>query len=88
MPTTNKSIINAYKAAHNIPLSAPLYTYAAWRSMGYQVKKGERCCHRVCLWKYGEKKIEQEGQERTVGRCFHKTMSLFTREQVEKITAS
>ena len=88
MATTNKDIIASYKAANNIPLTAPLYTYAAWMAQGYRVRKGEKCRHRVTLWKHTEKKIEQEGQERTVGRCFHKTMSLFTSEQVEKITAS
>lgn len=85
MATTNAQIIETYKTAHNIPLSTPLYTYAAWRSMGYQVRKGEKCRHRVCLWKYGEKKIEQEGQEKTVRRCFHKTMSLFEMSQVERM---
>ena len=85
MPTTNKSIINAYKIAHNIPLSAPLYTYAAWRSMGYQVKKGERCRHRVQMWKHTEKTIEQDGEEKTVGRCFHKVVNLFEAEQVERM---
>lgn len=88
MATTNKAIIDAYKAKNGLPVNYPLFTYAAWLKQGYQVKKGEKCHHRVCLWKYGERKIEQEGQERTVGRCFHKTMSLFTIEQVEKITAS
>lgn len=88
MATTNKAIIEAYKAANNIPLNTPLCTWAVWHNMGYKVRKGEKCKHRVQMWRYGEKKIEQEGQERTIGRCFHKTMSLFTRDQVEKITAS
>ena len=88
MAITNKAIIELYKAEQGLPVNYPLFTYAAWLKQGYQVKKGEKCRHRVQLWKYGEKKIEQEGQERTVGRCFHKTMSLFTIEQVEKITAS
>lgn len=88
MAITNKAIIELYKAENGLPLDMPLYTWAVWHNMGYRVRKGEKCRHRVCLWKYGEKKIEQEGQERTVGRCFHKTMSLFTIEQVEKITAS
>ena len=88
MAITNKAIIERYKAENNLPFNYPLFTYAAWLKQGYQVKKGEKCRHRVQLWKYGEKKIEQEGQNRTVERCFHKTMSLFTIEQVEKITAS
>lgn len=88
MAITNKAIIELYKAENGLPVNYPLFTYAAWLKQGYQVKKGEKCHHRVCLWKHTEKKIEQEGQERTVGRCFHKTMSLFSIEQVEKITAS
>lgn len=88
MATTNKDIITAYKAANNIPLTAPLYTYAAWMAQGYRVRKGEKCKHRVQMWRYGEKRTNQDGQERTVRRCFHKTMNLFTSEQVEKITAS
>lgn len=85
MAITNKAIIEAYKAAHNIPLATPLYTWAVWHNMGYRVRKGEKCKHRVTLWKHTEKKIEQEGQERTVGRCFHKTMSLFEMSQVERM---
>lgn len=85
MALTNRAIIEAYKTAHNIPLEAPLYTYAAWKAHGYQVKKGEKCKHRVQMWKHITKTTEQDGQEKTTGRCFHKTMNLFTREQVERI---
>ena len=88
MAITNKAIIELYKAEQGLPVDYPLYTWAVWHNMGYQVRKGEKCKHRVQMWRHGEKKIEQNGQEKTVGRCFHKTMSLFTSEQVEKITAS
>ena len=87
MATTNKAIIEAYKAAHNIPLTTPLYTWAVWHNMGYRVRKGEKCKHRVQLWRMGTKK-DEDGNMVNTGRCFHKTMSLFTSEQVEKITAS
>lgn len=85
MAITNKAIIELYKAEQGLPMNCPLFTYAAWLKQGYQVKKGEKCKHRVTLWKHTEKKIEQEGQERTVGRCFHKTMSLFEMSQVERM---
>ena len=78
MATTNKDIIAAYKATNNIPLTTPLYTWAVWHNMGYRVRKGEKC-------KHTERKIEQDGEEKTVGRCFHKTMNLFTSEQVERM---
>lgn len=85
MATTNKDIIAAYKAANNIPLTAPLYTYAAWIAQGYRVRKGEKCKHRVTMWKHTERKIEQDGEEKTVGRCFHKVVNLFEMSQVERM---
>ena len=85
MAITNKAIIELYKAEQGLPLDMPLYTWAAWIAQGYRVRKGEKCRHRVTLWKHTERKIEQEGQERTVGRCFHKTMSLFEMSQVERM---
>ena len=88
MATTNKAIIEAYKAENGLPVNYPLFTYGAWLKQGYRVRKGEKCKHRVSLWKHTERKIEQNGQEQTVGKCFHKTMYLFTSEQVEKITSS
>lgn len=85
MAITNKAIIKAYKAENGLPINYPLFTYAAWLKQGYQVKKGERCRHRVQMWKHTEKTIEQDGQERTVGKCFHKVMNLFDETQVERM---
>lgn len=85
MAATNKEIIAAYKTANNIPLTTPLYTWAVWHNMGYRVRKGEKCKHRVTLWKHTEKTIEQDGEQKTVGRCFSKITHLFEAEQVEKI---
>ena len=85
MAITNKAIIEAYKIANNIPLTTPLYTWAVWHNMGYRVRKGEKCRHRVTLWKHTERKIEQDGEEKTVGRCFHKVVNLFEMSQVERM---
>ena len=85
MATTNKDIIAAYKAANNIPLTTPLYTWAVWYNMGYRVRKGEKCKHRVTMWKHTERKIEQDGEEKTVRRCFHKVVNLFEAGQVERM---
>lgn len=85
MTITNKAIIERYKTENGLPVNYPLFSYAAWLKQGYQVKKGEKCRHRVQLWKYREKKIEQEGQSQIVGRCFYKTMSLFDETQITKI---
>ena len=87
MATTNKAIIKAYKAENGLPVNYPLYTYGAWLKQGYRVRKGEKCKHRVQMWKMGQKK-DDEGNMVNTGRCFHKTMYLFTSEQIEKITAS
>lgn len=85
MAITNKAIIERYKVENGLSVNYPLFTYAAWLKQGYQVKKGEKCRHRVQLWKYREKKIEQEGQKQIAGRCFYKTMSLFDETQITKI---
>ena len=87
MAITNKAIIELYKAENGLPVDYPLFTYAAWLKQGYRVKKGEKCKHRIQMWKMGTKK-DDEGNMVDTGRCFPKTMSLFTSEQVEKITAS
>ena len=85
MAITNKAIIELYKAENGLPVNYPLFTYAAWLKQGYQVKKGEKCRHRVALYKHTEKTIEKDGQERTVGRCFVKTANLFEMSQVERM---
>ena len=83
MATTNKAIIELYKAEQGLPVDYPLYTWAVWHNMGYRVRKGEKCKHRVTMWKMGQKKND-DGNMVDTGRCFHKTMSLFTMEQVER----
>lgn len=85
MAITNKAIIELYKAENGLPLDMPLYTYAVWRNMGYRVRKGEKCKHRITLWKHTERKVKQDGEEKAVGRCFHKVVNLFESNQVEKI---
>ena len=90
MATTNKAIIDAYKAENGLPVNYPLFTYAAWLKQGYQVKKGEASRHRVQMWKYspGKKTTDTEAQEAPQGkgnRCFMKTMCLFEAEQVERM---
>lgn len=84
MAITNKAIIEIYKAANGLSLDTPLYTWAVWHNMGYRVRKGEKCKHRVTMWKMGQKK-DDEGNIINTGRCFHKTMSLFEMSQVERI---
>lgn len=84
MAITNKAIIELYKTEQGLPLDMPLYTWAAWHNMGYKVRKGEKCRHRVTMWKMDTKK-DDEGNMMNTGRCFHKTMSLFEMSQVERM---
>lgn len=85
MASTNKTIIDLYKAENDLPVNYPLFTYAAWLKQGYKVRKGEKCKHRVQLWKYKQMTTDQTGQKKTSGKCFFKTANLFTMEQVEKM---
>ena len=84
MAITNKAIIELYKAENGLPLDMPLYTWAAWHNMGYRVRKGEKCKHRVQMWKMGQKK-DDDGNMVDTGKCFHKTMNLFEAGQVERM---
>lgn len=72
MIITNKTIIEQYKHSHNIPLDTPIYMYSQWGKMGYKLKKGEKCKHRIkiklCL----------------NGKFIHKEKSFFELNQMEK----
>lgn len=63
----------------------PIHTYARWKKMGYQVRRGEKAVAKFAIWKYTEKKTddmdEEEAQKR--GYCYLKNSSWFTDEQVE-----
>ena len=70
-----------------IPEIQPIHTYATWKQLGYQVKKGEKAVAKFAIWKYttGKKQeTEEEAQEK--GHCFMKTAAWFTNEQVEPIS--
>ena len=54
--TKNEKIIACYKKQNNIPLDEPLYTFAAWKEKGYQLKSEQPSMHCVkLLRKYGGK---------------------------------
>ena len=99
---TNEEIICREAVAHGIITKAaaeaailtgadiPLHTYAAWKSRGYQVRKGEKAAVKTSLWKRskGKKKAQQESTEaaeqdsaenpETSGHFFLATAFLFT----------
>ena len=69
----------------------PIYTYAAWKSLGYQVRRGEKHIAEIDIWKMGKsKKSEDDGEnegktERK--RMFWKKAFFFKASQVEKVIA-
>lgn len=65
----------------------PIHTYNGWKSLGYQVKKGEKAIAKFPVWKYTNKKKKEESEEdaQAKGYCFMKMSAFFTNEQVEEI---
>lgn len=88
---TNTAIILSYMQSNNLdPNNIVLHTYATWKKLGYQVKKGEKSQHKIPVWKPSTKKVEVENEDGTKeekpnGRYFIKTSAFFTQEQVERI---
>lgn len=62
-----------------------IHTYQAWKSLGYQVKKGEKAIAQFPIWKYVNNKKAKEDSDEEKGHMFLKTASFFSAEQVERI---
>ena len=84
---TNAMIIELYKIENNI--TCPLHTYTKWKSLGFQVKKGEKSAHKITIWKGCSKKIldEESNTEVQTNKVIMKTAHFFTMNQVEAIKA-
>lgn len=70
----------------------PLHTFSEWKRMGYSVKKGEKACLKVDIWKKSNKKetvTTKDGEEQEVdmSRYYKKLSHFFTFSQVEKLPA-
>ena len=70
----------------------PIHTFAAWKSLGYKVKKGEKAVAQFTIWKHSKPKMESlpmqdgDGVEYVdKGRMFMKKASFFRACQVEKM---
>ena len=76
---------------HQLEEPEALHTFAIWKQLGRQVKKGEHAIAQITIWKQGKDrttKNEETGEEETKeGRMFMKTAFFFTIEQTEPITA-
>lgn len=67
-----------------------IHTYAKWKSLGYQVRKGEKSEIKIQVWKYRGKiqHDEESGEDVETGRCFLKVASFFTQAQVDAIATA
>ena len=89
MANTNVEIIEAECLLNGI--IEEVHTYAKWKSLGFQVKRGEKAIIQTMLWKKVNKKAKEEnteekGAEEKKSRNFYKVKSnLFGRSQVEPI---
>lgn len=71
----------------------PIHTYAGWKTLGFQVKRGAKAVAKFPVWKfYAKSKKQDEIDEESVddevvnkGRMFMKVAAFFTDEQVERI---
>lgn len=67
-----------------IPEPEEIHTYAAWKSLGFQVQKGQKAVAAFSIWKHTTKKAKTEDEEDTE-HMFLKTAHFFSRSQVELI---
>lgn len=73
-----------------IELPEQIHTYQAWKSLGYQVRKGEKSIAKFAIWKHVSAKEaeEDESGELHAGhgeKMFMKVSSFFTKSQVDPI---
>ena len=61
MATTNQEII--FNEVLMRGITEDVHTYAKWKSLGYQVKKGEKALFQTMLWKKKTKKTKKNDTE-------------------------
>ena len=71
------------------PEPEEIHTYQHWKTLGYQVRKGEKAIAELMIWKYSQRKhnSEETDEENSgkSGRCFMKRAYFFSANQVDKI---
>lgn len=68
-----------------IEMPEEIHTYAAWKSRGYQVKRGEKAKAMIYIWKFRAGKEATEETEATEDKMFKTKAFFFTLDQVEKL---
>ena len=92
MATTNQEII--FNEVLMRGITEDVHTYAKWKSLGYQVKKGEKALFQTMLWKMKKGKKQDDNNEeqqddkevKKYNNFFMAKSSLFGRSQVELIS--
>lgn len=93
---TGEMLTVKYDDGHSevIEVPEPIHTYQAWKTQGYQVRRGEKAIAKFTIWKYTEKKAIEDNPEIAVkegdtinGKMIMKIAAFFKMSQVEKIKA-
>ena len=84
--TTGRIIIVEDEHGKKVEVQEPeeIHTYQAWKSMGYQVKRGQKAKASFLIWKHTVKKAEQE-KEVDEQKMFMTKAHFFAFDQVEPI---
>lgn len=88
--TGRKLIIEDATGKKEIDEPEAIHTYQTWKSLGYQVQKGQKAVAQFPIWKYRSKSVEVENEKgdkvnMDESKMFMKTASWFSASQVEKI---
>lgn len=62
-----------------------IHTYAAWKELGYQVRKGEHAIAKFKIWKHTTKKGEAQDGSEDQSKMFMKLSHFFKASQVDRI---
>lgn len=68
-------------------LPEAIHTYSHWKTLGRQVKRGEKAVAKFPIWKYTSKKTEEVSEEEAQkkGYCFQKQSAWFKYSQTEEV---
>lgn len=82
-----ETITSADGTIKTLPMPEEIHTYAKWRSLGYQVKKGQKAVANFPIWAYSKiKKANDDDPDADEQvNMFLKNSSFFSKSQVEKI---
>lgn len=91
--TTGRTFTYETEDGEKITVKEPeaIHTFAKWKELGRQVKKGEHAKASFMIWKQGkdskkaQEEAEKNGTEAPAGHMFQKKAFFFTLDQTEPI---